>query len=60
MFHFISSLPTNIFEGLWYVYGHFSGEYPVGKAVENTIAKPLSDLVVSKIGLIGGFGGFMH
>lgn len=48
MFHFISSLPTNIFEGLWYVCGGVSG----GKAVENTIAKPLSDPVVSKIGLI--------
>ena len=55
----VFQLPTNIFEGLWMfmvIFGGVSG----GKAVENTIAKPLSDSVVSKTGLIGGFGGFMH
>ena len=34
------------------IFGAVSG----GKALENTIAKPLSDPVVSKVGLIGGSG----
>lgn len=37
MFHFIGSLPSNIFEDLWYVYGHFSEKYPVEKPLKTPL-----------------------